>query len=410
MQTEILTVRQWTVRAAVLTGLWVCAVFSVLCLTGCGAGEHSDLPDSLIWESSMELQYAREFSVNIYRDGYQMISISDGTRLLMVPERNPVPDGLPEDITVLHAPVKNIYLAASAAMDMIRELDALSCIRLSGTEQDGWYIKEARDAMDRGEILYAGKYSSPDYERILSEDCGLAVENTMISHTPEVRETLLGLGIPVVTDYSSYEKEPLGRMEWIRFYGVLTGKDREAKEAFDAQKEAMDRAGSGEDTGKTVAFFYITANGTVNVRRPSDYIPKLIELAGGVYVIRDSAKEESRSSSMNMQMEEFYALAKDADYLIYNSAVGGTLDTVEELLGKSALLSDFKAVKEGHVWCTSENLYQRSMALGDFAADLRTMLTNTSPKQADTRYLFQLKQEKQNGDTMQDEKDKQDLK
>ena len=96
---------------------------------------------------------------------------------------------------------------------------------------------------------------------------------------------------------------------------------------------------------------------------------------------------------MNLQMEEFYALAKDADYLIYNSAVGGALDTVEELLGKSTLLADFKAVKEGHVWCTSENLYQRSMALGDFAADLRIMLTKSVPKQEDTRYLFQLKQE-----------------
>ena len=58
-----------------------------------------------------------------------------------------------------------------------------------------------------------------------------------------------------------------------------------------------------------------------------------------------------------MQLEEFYSSVKDADFLIYNSAVDGGLETVEELLGKSGLLADFKAVKEGNVWCTARDLY-----------------------------------------------------
>ena len=37
---------------------------------------------------------------------------------------------------------------------------------------------------------------------------------------------------------------------------------------------------------------------------------------------------------MNMQLEEFYSSVKDADFLIYNSAVDGGLETVEELLGR----------------------------------------------------------------------------
>lgn len=44
--------------------------------------------------------------------------------------------------------------------------------------------------------------------------------------------------------------------------------------------------------------------------------------------------------------------AKDADILIYNSTIEGELYSVDELLAKSTLFSDFKAVKEGNVYCT----------------------------------------------------------
>ena len=399
--------------------------------------EKEKLPKALGDMERLQLEYAKEFSIDRFENGCKLISVSDGRRLFLVPteeagqpepqstgqpetgstgqpepqsigqsenqpqsqpetgsagqpELEALSEALPDDVTVLTVPVKNIYLAASAAMDMMRELDALDDIRLSATNEDGWYIDEAKDAMRSGKILYAGKYSTPDYERILSEHCELAVENTMIGHTPEVREKLESVGVPVVVDYSSHETDPLGRMEWILFYGALTGKDEKAKEAFEAQKAAMEFAGSGEKTGKTVAFFYIMTNGAVNVKKPSDYIPRLIEQAGGTYIFGVS-EDSNKSSSMSMQMEEFYAAAKDADYLIYNSAVGGTIETVEELLEKSGLLSDFKAVKEGNVWCTAENLYQKSMALGDFASDIHVMLTEEDPDPAETKYLYRLK-------------------
>ena len=57
--------------------------------------------------------------------------------------------------------------------------------------------------------------------------------------------------------------------------------------------------------------------------------------------------DDNALSTMNMQMEEFYARAKDADYIIYNSTIDGELASMSELLKKSSLLEDFKAVKEG---------------------------------------------------------------
>jgi iron complex transport system substrate-binding protein len=46
-------------------------------------------------------------------------------------------------------------------------------------------------------------------------------------------------------------------------------------------------------------------------------------------------------------MEEFYATAKDADFIIYNSTIDGEISSLDELIAKNSLLADFKAVKNG---------------------------------------------------------------
>ena len=57
----------------------------------------------------------------------------------------------------------------------------------------------------------------------------------MVYHTPEVKEQLEKFDIPVLVDYSSYEDEPLGRTEWVKLYGLLTGRIKEAQKAFDSE-------------------------------------------------------------------------------------------------------------------------------------------------------------------------------
>ena len=301
-----------------------------------------------------------------------------------------MPAGLPEDIVPVFQPLDHIYLAATSAMDLFAGLDSVDRITLSGTDASGWYIEAARQAMEAGQMVYAGKYSAPDYERILADGCDLAVESTMILHSPEVKEQLERLGIPVLVERSSYESHPLGRMEWIRLYGVLLGKDEEAEAVFQEKTAALKDLPEWESTGKTAAFFYITGNGSVNVRKSGDYVAKMIAMAGGTYVPADEEGEENALSTTNMQLEAFYAAAKDADVLIYNSAVDGELKNMDQLLEKSSLLADFKAVKEGNVWCTGKNLFQETLGLADMIRDLHLVLTEENPDPESLTYLHHL--------------------
>lgn len=344
-----------------------------------------------VYEGSMELSYADKFSVDYYEGGYRLLTITDGTKILTIPEDQEIPDNLDTDIIPLKQPMKDIYLVASAAMDMFVDLDALDSISLSGQKEESWYVQEAKEAMARGDMVYAGKYNKPDYELILAKGCSLAIENMMISHSPEVIDKLEGFDIPVMIEYSSYESHPLGRVEWIKFFGALLGKEELAEKIFAEQVEIIERISADEKTDKTIAFFFITSNGLVQVRRTTDYVPKMIELAGGKYIYESLGEEESSRSTMNVQLEEFYNSAKDADYLIYNSSIDGGVDSIEALLDKSGILADFSAVKNGNVWCTTNDMYQQSMSIGSLIEDMHKILMDETIADEELQYLFRLK-------------------
>ena len=365
------------------TALILSAVFCILCLA-CGEQSVDETrPEGPAWSalsvvSETPVRYATEFSITQLSEGYELITIPATGKLLLIPEGKGKPIDLPADIAVAYRPLDRMYLAATSAMDFFRALDGISSVRLSGTKADGWSIPEAQEAMERGEMLFAGKYSAPDFERIYTEGCDLAIESTMIYHTPAVSEKLNGCGVPVFVERSSYEADPLGRMEWIKVYGALLGKEETAEALFDREAEAAEAIGNLPKSGKTVAFFYVTGAGAVNVRKSDDYVVKMLETAGGAYVFSDLSNG-SALSTVNMTMESFYTAAKDADVLIYNSTIDGEIYSIAELIDKCPVLKNCRAVQNGDVWCTGKNLFQEPMGLGTLIGDFYRVLSGEGP-------------------------------
>ena len=334
----------------------------------------------LTYESEMELKYAQCFHVFYYNDGYALIDIKDDGQFLVVPEGKEAPADMDKSITVIQKPVSRIYLAATSAMALFNAIDGLDSIRLSGTQASGWYVDDAAQAMEDGKILFAGKYDEPDYELLINEDCDLAIESTMILHSPKVAEMIKELGIPVMIDHSSYETHPLGRTEWVKLYSVLLGKEKEAAAFFDDQAKVIEDLSGFTNTEKTVAYFYINTDGSAVVRTSDDYIPKMIEIAGGRYIFPDLKNTEGTGSSVRLTMEEFYNQAVNADYLIYNASIDSPITSIDDLLAKSDLFADFKAVKDGNVWCTGKQLYQATDIVGELIKDVHLMLTDGDEK------------------------------
>ena len=354
---------------------------SALLLAGCAAKQTAPAnTEALVFDHAYPLDYARQFTADCYEGGSTLLTLTgSGEQFLVLPEDAAEVDGLPAGVTALRQPVQSIYLVSTSVMDLFLALDALDCIALSGTRAEGWYLDEARQAMLDGRIAYAGKYSAPDYEQILAANCGLAIENTMIYHTPEVKEQLERFGIPVLVERSSYESGPLARMEWIKFYGILLGREELAQQVFDRQAECIAPLLDQQSTGKSCAFFSISANNLANVRKGGDYVARMIEMAGADYVFADLTDNGNSLSTMNLPLEDFYAGARDADFLIYNSTIEGVVSTTDELVAKCSLLADFKAVQNGHVWCVAQSFFQQSMELADFILELHRLFTEDAP-------------------------------
>ena len=170
-----------------------------------------------------------------------------------------------------------------------------------------------------------------------------------------------------------------------KFWGILLGKEELAEQEFARQVERLAPLAEQAPTGKRCAFFSITANNLANVRKGGDYVAQMIGMAGGDYVFADLTDNGNNLSTMNLPLEDFYAGAKDADVLLYNSTIEGVVHTTEELVAKCPLLAEFKAVQSGSVWCTTQSFFQQSTALVDFVLDLHRVFTENDP--ADLQFL-----------------------
>lgn len=374
----------------------ICCVLIMICICGCtGRNEVRDNSsendivsgnnNSIAADKSyghMNLEYATQFDVEYFEDGYALITIADDS-FVIIPEGMDAPEWMGQDMIAINQPLQDLYVAASSALDLFDSLGELDKVSMTSTKYSDWSLPSIKDAIDKGDLEYVGKYSAPDYEYILSGDCNLAIESTMIYHSPEVKEQLELLGIPVMVERSSYESHPLGRMEWIKLYGLLCGCEAEAEGFFEAKVAEIENAkekitvNNNDSAKKSVAFFYITNNGYAVVRRPGDYISKMIEMAGGNYVVK-SADDDSSLSTMNMQIEAFYECASNVDILIYNSTIDGGIESIEDLINKSQVLADFDAVKKGNVWCTGSNVFQKSAGAADMLIELIYIIAGTA--------------------------------
>lgn len=335
---------------------------------------------NLVHTGSLDLAWATGFTVDLYEGDCALACIADGTRYLFVPAGD-APQGIAEDVTVLERPLSNIYLASSSTLCLFAALGAVDCVSHVSVTQETCTVEAFTQAIASGDIVYGGKYSAPDYEAFLNGGCRLAVENTMIYHTPEVREKLMQLGVPVIVEQSSLESAPLGRLEWIMLWGAMLDKVSLAQEVLDKQAQLIadvEARVAAQPLDCTVAFFYINANGAAVVRKPGDYVAKMIAMAGGTYAFAQLAgADENRSSSTTLEMEAFYAQAKDADVIIYNSTVAGRIGGLNELVALNPLLADFKAVKNRRAWCCEQNVYQQMTATGEVVADLHEAIADT---------------------------------
>lgn len=369
-------------------------LFTSTVLFGCLELEPTVTPDGaaisneLTFKNQTELVYATNFEIYNYYGGYKYIHIlEDDTAYFVVPENKKAPTDLPKNIQVINLPIQNFLVSSTPTTSLVNALGELDQIKLTTTKLSGWYIPEVIDNMNQKKMLYVGDYKAPDYEMLETNKPTMSVWSTMV--TDEVKTKLTEMGIPYMLDYASNENHPLARVEYAKLYGALIGaKEEKINEVFNTQVNYVKAFENVPETGKTVSIFYITSSGKLYVRNNGDYMTKMVYLAGGKYVQPTLGADKTGNSQPTF--EDFYVAQKDADFIIYVWTLGGKPKTLADFTAKNPLLSDFKAVKEGNVWITSEDFFQIADTLGYMVDNINKMLNSTA-ETGDLQYLRRLK-------------------
>lgn len=377
-----------TRRNAVCLGL-----LAPLAMAGCASGQDADsgeknadaadknVPSQGLSElgeaTSVPLSYATQFSLDVFANGCRLATLASGDRFLIVPEGASAPADL-EEIAVIQQPLSNIYLVSTGMVCLVDAIDALDAVGVSSVKAEDSPTPAFAARLEDGSIAYGGIYRAPDYELISVAGCPLAIENTNIDHVPEVRAKLEELGVTVLMEQSSREENMLGRLEWIRLMGALFDRQDAAEKIFEDVAARVEEVAAQEPLGKRVAFFYVNEDGAAVTRRAGDYFSQLIEAAGGEYVsFAEEGAADSSPTTVTVEMEQFYAGARDADVIIYNGTIDDGVSMLADLVEKNQLLADFKAVREGSVWACDSNLYQQMTSMADIILDLRAAISGS---------------------------------
>lgn len=299
----------------------------------------------MAYGTPLHLQYATHFQIESIAGGCKLVTDGAGRRLLLVPRGKRPPKGY-RCSEVIEIPVKRVVTKWTTIPPLLKAIGVVGSIVGVTTRQKNWYIKEIRQGMKQGRIKYLGQARATDYERLRSLD-----PDIFFAGEWDRVELLKELKIPfaMVTEY--LEKDPLGRLEWIKFFAAFYNREMVAERFFNnavKNVNALSLKISKIETRPKVLWGFISAKGTVYVPRGDSYVARMISMAGGDYVF----KHIRGVGSVPISLEEFYSRGRDADIYISTGILPQYgITSIKKLLVAHPILKGFKAVNAENIWC-----------------------------------------------------------
>lgn len=316
---------------------------ALIMLTGACQGAKSGVP-----EGENELKEAS--FLRIYRQGDAEVAVvlnpTDTASVLatyIFPDTDDSEVPQIEGAVVLKpSDLKKLLVYSGVHASALQELKGVDRITQVG-DAEYFTIPEIKEGLKSCKIADVGTQQAPVTEKIISDKPGAI----LLSYYPGMDDSALKkLGVPIVYLAESMENTPLGRAEWIKFMGLLSGNRQGADLMFgDVSREYADlvRVANGVKS-KPKVLTETMYQGVWNVPGGRSYAARLIADAGGEYIWAD----DSSTGALNLPFEAVLAKASDAD--IWLMRVFGTEVTTDWLAGNDErymLFAPAKAVKQG---------------------------------------------------------------
>ncbi len=320
-------------------------VFATICV-GCknnNTASHTSLPEEVI-----EVKYAQGFRAyqgNGYQR-YEIINPWDTTRLLrcyiLIDINDTIPSELPQG-TIVRTPVTNTLVFSSVHCSLLQELNRLDAIG-GICDSEYVYIEELQQRLKTGQLVDAGNSTTPDIEQVIA----LNPDAILLSPFENIRhERLEKTNIPIIECADYMETSPLGRVEWLHFFGQLYGCQQVADSLFEAIEETyLNTCQQVSQIPHRPRVITERRIGSVwYIPGGKSYMAQLINDAGGEYPWNDN----NNTGSLPLSFENVLERGQDADFWLikYHSPKDFTYNTLKEEYTPN---TRFKAFKEQHIY------------------------------------------------------------
>ena len=290
---------------------------------------------------AVHVDYATEFTVRDSAD-VRLVCIGGDDRFALVKSGDVQ---VPEGYTKVQVPIQRTICMTALQLSNFTILDAHDVVKgITGTKN--LFNDDINQRAKDGRIVKIGMEGEFDTELILAANPDVIfISPSKRGGYDAIRET----GITLVPHLGYQELDPLGQAEWVKLVGMFIGKEREANEVFagiehryNELRENVKRL-KGEKEQYPTVFSGEMHYGTWHAVGGKNYLAQIFKDAGATYVIDDE-----ETSGENLEFENMYALAANADYWrILNSFPGEF--SYEALKASEPRNELFKAFREKKV-------------------------------------------------------------
>ena len=288
-----------------------------------------------------------------HEDGYTKVDIInpwDTTKLLhtylLVPRESEIPKDLPKG-TVVRTPVQRALVYSSVHSSVIAELGSPDAVK---GVCDSQYFNDERisKGLSDGTIADCGNSMQPTVEKVIQ----MKPDAILLSpYQDATYGQIEKLKIPIIECADYMEFTPLGRAEWIKFYGELLGKRETADKIYSEvvnsynQVKAMVKS---KNLSRPIVLTENLISGIWNVPGGESYMAQFIKDAGGNYPWAD----DKNTGSLTLDFNQVLVKAQNAEIWLIKSPA---IRTLSDLKGSYSLNDKFKAYQTGNVYVCDTN-------------------------------------------------------
>ena len=325
-----------------------CVLLTVLLLALCSCGQRHAAPgrqalaaDTVRFARNLRIEYFEDYVSVRIRDPWD--TLRQRQHYVLVDREKPRPAHLPADGIVIPVPVEKAVIYTSVHTAIAEQLGALD--RVCGVCEPQYITSPVvLDRIAEGRIADLGVSTSPNVEKIIDIGTEMIIASPFENSGYGAAEKL---GIPIVEAADYMENHPLGRTEWVLFYGLLLGEREAAERVFDEtvrHYEDLKALAAGTTTRPTV-LLERKYGASWAVPSGGSYIGVMHADAGGDYIFGTYPGPRS----VHLTFEEVFDRAGGADLWLMKYDTRAPL-TYKLLQEEYQPYANFRAWKERRIF------------------------------------------------------------